>query len=103
MSDTSESTDTAAEDAAVAADEVRHVAELARIRLPDEEVDAFADQFAEILDYFEALDSVPETERDEPLVNVMRADEVEEGLSQEAALSNAEETDDGFFVGPKVS
>ncbi|WP_418284924.1 Asp-tRNA(Asn)/Glu-tRNA(Gln) amidotransferase subunit GatC [Halorubrum sp. DTA46] len=116
MSDTSESTDAAGADAgddpdssadadaaAVDAEEVRHVAELARVRLDDDEVDAFADQFADILEYFEALDEVPETEREEELVNVMRADEVRDGLSQEEALSNADETEDGFFVGPRVS
>jgi len=111
MSDTSESTDDAGEAsdggdddaAAVDAEEVRHVAELARVRLDDDEVAAFADQFADILDSFEALDEVPETEREEELVNVMRPDEIEEGLTQEAALSNAEKTEDGFFVGPKVS
>ncbi|MEZ3164559.1 Asp-tRNA(Asn)/Glu-tRNA(Gln) amidotransferase subunit GatC [Halorubrum sp. RMP-47] len=111
MSDTSESTDDAgaasdgADDAAAAVDaeEVRHVADLARVRLADDEVDEFAAQFGDILEYFEALDEVPETEREEELVNVMRPDEVREGLSQEAALANAEETEDGFFVGPKVS
>ena len=111
MSDTSESADDAGEapdggdDAAavVDAEEVRHVAELARVRLAADEVDEFADQFAEILDYFEALDEVPETDREEALVNVMRPDEVESGLTQEEALSNADETEDGFFVGPKVS
>ncbi|MGQ3327796.1 MULTISPECIES: Asp-tRNA(Asn)/Glu-tRNA(Gln) amidotransferase subunit GatC [Halorubrum] len=116
MSDTSESTDAAdadgagdadasagADAAAVDADEVRHVADLARVRLADDEVETFAAQFGDILDYFEALDEVPETEREEELVNVMRPDEVESGLAQEEALSNAEETEDGYFVGPKVS
>ncbi|WP_144799110.1 Asp-tRNA(Asn)/Glu-tRNA(Gln) amidotransferase subunit GatC [Halorubrum depositum] len=116
MSDTSESTGDAgagesgdpdspagSDAAAVDAEEVRHVAELARVRLADNEVEAFAAQFGDILDYFEALDEVPETEREEELVNVMRPDEVESGLSQEEALSNAEETEDGYFVGPKVS
>ncbi|WP_435073382.1 Asp-tRNA(Asn)/Glu-tRNA(Gln) amidotransferase subunit GatC [Halorubrum sp. HHNYT27] len=110
MSDTSESTDDAGEDAeddadasVVDAEEVRHVAELARVRLADDEVETFAAQFGDILDYFEALDEVPETDRDEELVNVMRPDEVEASLSQEAALSNAKRTEDGYFVGPKVS
>jgi len=112
MSDTTESTDDAGDDAdssagsdapAVDAEEVRHVAELARVRLDDDEVEEFADQFGDILEYFEALDEVPETDREGELVNVMRPDEVEEGLSQEEALSNADETEDGFFVGPKVS
>ena len=82
---------------------VEHVAELARVRLDDDERELFAEQFAEILDAFAALDEVPEMEREEPLVNVMRPDEVDESLSQSAALANAEETEDGFFVGPKVS
>jgi aspartyl-tRNA(Asn)/glutamyl-tRNA(Gln) amidotransferase subunit C len=110
MSDTPESADDAAaapdgSDAAAAVDAeaVRHVADLARVRLDDDEVETFVDQFGDILEYFEALDEVPETERTEELVNVMRPDEVEEGLSQTEALANAEETDDGFFVGPKVS
>ncbi|PSQ57414.1 Asp-tRNA(Asn)/Glu-tRNA(Gln) amidotransferase GatCAB subunit C [Halobacteriales archaeon SW_8_68_21] len=98
--------DTAASDdgtAAVDAEKVRHVAELARVRLADDEVDEFAAQFGDILEYFEALDEVPEIEREEELVNVMRPDEIEDGLSQTEALANAEETEDGFFVGPKVS
>ena len=102
MSDTAASDD--GEDAtAVDAEEVRHVADLARVRLDDGEVDEFAAQFGDILEYFEALDEVPEVEREEDLVNVMRPDEVREGLSQDEALANAEETEDGFFVGPKVS
>jgi len=100
MSDTAASDDGAA---AVDAEEVRHVAELARVRLADDEVDEFAAQFGDILEYFEALDEVPEIEREEELVNVMRPDEIEDGLSQAEALANAEETEDGFFVGPKVS
>ena len=88
---------------AVDAEEVRHVADLARVRLDDGEVDEFAAQFGDILEYFEALDEVPEVEREEELVNVMRPDEIEEGLTQEEALANAEETEDGYFVGPTVS
>ena len=60
-------------------------------------------QFADILEYFDALDEVPEVERESDLANVMRPDEVHEGLSQEEALANAAETEDGFFKGPRVS
>jgi aspartyl-tRNA(Asn)/glutamyl-tRNA(Gln) amidotransferase subunit C len=87
----------------VDADEVRHVADLARIDLDDEEVDQFAVQFADILSYFDALDDVPEVDPEADLVNVMRADEVRDGLSQEEALENAPETEDGYFKGPSVS
>ena len=82
--------------------EVRHVASLARVDLDDEEVELFAEQFADILEYFDALDEVPETDAEEELDNVMRPDEVREGLTQEEALRNAPETEDGYFKGPKV-
>ena len=90
-------------DNAVDPDEVRHVAELARVDLEDDEVERFTEQFADILDAFEALDEVPEVEREEDLANVMRPDEVEECLSQEEALQNAPESEAGQFKGPKVS
>jgi aspartyl-tRNA(Asn)/glutamyl-tRNA(Gln) amidotransferase subunit C len=83
--------------------EVRHVAELARVRLDDDEVAEFAAQFADILSYFDALDEVPEVEEEADLVNVMRPDETREGLTQEEALANAPETEDGYFKGPRVS
>jgi aspartyl-tRNA(Asn)/glutamyl-tRNA(Gln) amidotransferase subunit C len=84
-------------------EEVRHVASLARVDLDDEEVELFTEQFGDILEYFEALEEVPEVESDPELTNVMRPDEVHEGLSQEEALRNAPDTDDGYFKGPKVS
>ncbi|WP_246987931.1 Asp-tRNA(Asn)/Glu-tRNA(Gln) amidotransferase subunit GatC [Halorientalis marina] len=83
-------------------EEVRHVASLARVDLDDEEADRFAEQFADILAYFETLDEVPEVESEPDLTNVMRADEVRESLSQAEALENAD-SEDGFFKGPKVS
>jgi aspartyl-tRNA(Asn)/glutamyl-tRNA(Gln) amidotransferase subunit C len=90
-------------DSPVDSEEVRHVAELARVDLSDEEVEEFVDQFADILAYFDALDEVPAVDADEDLVNVMRPDEVREGLSQEEALQNAPETEAGQFKGPRVS
>ncbi|MFB6223786.1 MAG: Asp-tRNA(Asn)/Glu-tRNA(Gln) amidotransferase subunit GatC [Haloarcula sp.] len=90
-------------DPAVDPEEVRHVADLARVDLDDDEIKRFTDQFGEILAAFEALDDVPETEREAALSNVMRPDEVRESLSQDAALQNASDTEEGQFKGPKVS
>jgi aspartyl-tRNA(Asn)/glutamyl-tRNA(Gln) amidotransferase subunit C len=84
-------------------EEVEHVASLARVDLDEAEVERFAAQFDDILSYFEALDEVPEVEPEAELDNVFRPDEVREGLSQEEALANAPETEDGYFKGPKVS
>jgi len=85
--------------------EVEHVAELARIDVAELDAgrEAFAREFAEILAYFETLDDVPAVDREADLVNVMREDEVAEGLTQEEALANAPETEDGRFKGPRVS
>lgn len=88
---------------AVTAEEVRNVAELARVDLTEDEVEEFAEQFEAVLADFETLDEVPEVESEPDLVNVMRDDEVKEGLTQEEALRNASETEDGYFKGPRVS
>jgi aspartyl-tRNA(Asn)/glutamyl-tRNA(Gln) amidotransferase subunit C len=88
---------------AVDSEEVEHVAGLARVALDDEERERFAEQFAEILSAFEALDEVPVVEPEPELTNVMRADEVAESLDREDALANAAETEDGQFKGPRVS
>ncbi|OAQ53864.1 aspartyl/glutamyl-tRNA amidotransferase subunit C [Natrinema mahii] len=90
-------------DDAVSPEEVRHVAELARVDLADEEVDRFTGQFADILEYFETLDEVPAVDRDADLANVMRPDEERTSLDSEDALRNAPETEDGYFKGPNVS
>jgi len=87
----------------VDAEEVRHVAELARVDLDEAEVERFAEQFADILAYFETLDEVPAVESEPDLVNVMRADEVEDCLDRKDALANAAETEAGQFKGPHVS
>jgi aspartyl-tRNA(Asn)/glutamyl-tRNA(Gln) amidotransferase subunit C len=83
--------------------EVEHVADLARVDLDEEELAEFAAQFADILEYFETLDEVPDRAAEADLANVMRPDEVREGLTQEEALSNAPESEDGYFRGPRVS
>ncbi|MCU4924746.1 Asp-tRNA(Asn)/Glu-tRNA(Gln) amidotransferase subunit GatC [Halobacteria archaeon AArc-dxtr1] len=90
-------------DDAVSPEEVRHVAELARIDLEDDQVDQFSRQFADILEYFETLDEVPSVDREADLTNVMRPDEVRDSLASDDALANATETEDGYFKGPNVS
>jgi|GEM_PF-166232 len=83
-------------------EEVKHVAELAKLTLSDEEVTLYADQLSAILEYAEAVleidtSSVPPTPYVLPVVNVMREDEPEPSLENDTALANAPESDDGFF------
>jgi aspartyl-tRNA(Asn)/glutamyl-tRNA(Gln) amidotransferase subunit C len=83
-------------------DDVRHVAELAKLRLTDEEVVEYAEQLSDILDYAERLGEIdttgiPPTPFVLPIVSVMREDEPQVGLSNEEALANAPDAADGFF------
>jgi aspartyl-tRNA(Asn)/glutamyl-tRNA(Gln) amidotransferase subunit C len=89
--------------AGVDAGTVEHVAGLARVNLDDGERERFAEQFGDILEYFETLDEVPEVDRSPELTNVMRPDEVAASLDREEALRNAPDTEDGQFKGPRVS
>lgn len=83
-------------------DEVRHVAELAKLSLSDAEIAEYTEQLSEILNYAEMLQnvdtsSVPPTPYVLPLTNVMRDDEPGDCLSNETALANAPDSQDGFF------
>ncbi|MDQ3249349.1 MAG: Asp-tRNA(Asn)/Glu-tRNA(Gln) amidotransferase subunit GatC [Chloroflexota bacterium] len=83
-------------------EEVRHVAELAKLRLTDAEVAQYAGQLSAILDYAQSLQAVdtsnvPPTPYVLALSNVMRADEPVPSLSNADALANAPDSIDGFF------
>jgi aspartyl-tRNA(Asn)/glutamyl-tRNA(Gln) amidotransferase subunit C len=84
------------------AQDVRHVAELAKLKLTDDEVSRFAQQLSAILEYAEILQQVdtshvPPTPYVLPLQNVMRDDVPATSLSNDVALGNAPDADDGFF------
>lgn len=86
---------------------VRHVALLARLELSEEEIERFAHELGDILDYvakLEELDTtdVPPTSHSLPLANVMREDMVKPSLAKDEALSNAPETENGCFKVPQV-
>ena len=75
-------------------DEVLHIARLARLGLSEDEVTKFQGQLSQILDQFEALqsldtDSVPPTAYQLSLENVVRDDEVRPSLGVDVALANA--------------
>lgn len=83
--------------------DVEHIAELADIGICREELAEFTGQFNEILDYFDILDQVEAAVAwEQDLANIFREDEIEPSLTQEEVLSNARETEDGFFRAPRV-
>lgn len=84
---------------------IQHIADLARLKLTEQEIKKFLPQLKEILNAFSKLDEV-NTSNTKPsfhpveLKNMMREDKVKPYLSQEKALSNAKEKKDGYFKGP---
>lgn len=83
------------------------VAKNAQLKLEEKDLEKFLPQLNDIVDYFKILDEV-ETNDIEPcfhpieIKDVMRDDVVEENLSKEESLKNAEHKKEGYFKGPKV-
>ena len=91
----------------ISEEEVRHVAELARLGLSGEEVTEMSGQLGAILDSVERigeldLDGVPPTATPLAAANVLRPDEPREELAREAALSQAPDPADGLFGVPRI-
>jgi len=81
---------------------VRHLADLARIALSDEEVEKLAGELSAIVDSVEAVhrvagEDVPPTSHPIPLGNVFREDVVGQTLSTEQALAGAPDHDGSRF------
>jgi aspartyl-tRNA(Asn)/glutamyl-tRNA(Gln) amidotransferase subunit C len=87
--------------------DVMYVANLARLNLDEESIDAFADQIGSILDYVDALRQV-DTTGIEPtshaisLSNAFREDTPKPHPGADSALENAPEKESGQFVVPKI-
>ena len=86
----------------LSADEVRHVAELVKLELTEEEIELFAGQLSAVLDYAAQIQEVDTSQVSPtatvlPLRSVMRDDEVEPSLPVDRALANAPDQEDGYF------
>jgi aspartyl-tRNA(Asn)/glutamyl-tRNA(Gln) amidotransferase subunit C len=91
----------------ISRDEVAHLARLARLALSDVELDSFAGQLDAILTHVSQIQAVDVTgvePTDNPLkgVNVTRADQVTQCLTQQEALAGAPEAVDGRFAVPQI-
>ena len=91
----------------VTRDDVRHVAELARLSFSDEEEQRMADELSQILDYVEKLDEL-DTSGVSPMshvldvTNVVRPDTVSARIDRADALELAPDTDGPYVRVPKV-
>ena len=83
-------------------DTVRSIAELAKLALTDAEVQTYAQQLSDILQYFEQLQNVdtahiPPTAAVLALQSVMREDVSGDPLTPEAVVANAPDAEDNQF------
>lgn len=88
-------------------DTVARIAHLARIKVPESDLEPLAGELNNILGWIEQLGEV-NTEGVEPMTSVVemglrqRKDEVTDGNCQEKVLANGPDTALGFFTVPKV-
>lgn len=91
----------------VDAETVKRVAKLARIAVDDADAERMTGELNAILGFVEQLNEV-DVEGVEPMTSVIplamkkRADEVTEGERADDIVANAPETDENFFLVPKV-
>ena len=91
----------------ISADDVAHVASLARLSLTPEELELFTGQLGDVLDHaadVEALDldDVEPLAHPVPLLNVFRPDEVAPTLDRDEVLAQAPAAEDGQFRVPRI-
>jgi len=87
--------------------EVRHVANLARLGLTNDEVEKMSGQLGAILDSIDQigeldLEDVPPTANALNLTNVLRPDEPHRELPPDEALSAAPDAVDDLFAVPRI-
>ena len=86
---------------------VARIARLARIAVPEAELEPLAGELSHILEWIEQLNEV-DTADVRPMTSVvatrlrLREDAITDGARPEDILQNAPERQDGYFVVPKV-
>jgi aspartyl-tRNA(Asn)/glutamyl-tRNA(Gln) amidotransferase subunit C len=86
---------------------VRKVAKLARLRLPEDRIDALAAELGGIFTWIEQLNGL-DTKDVAPMTSSVaqslyhRPDVVNDGHQQPAVTANAPDSMEGYFVVPKV-
>ncbi len=91
----------------ISSSDVRKVAHLARLELPEDQIETYTSQIEEILSYVDQLQeidtqNVHPTTRAVEVVNEMREDLVEFNDSREEILNQAPHREGDYFRVPKI-
>ena len=91
----------------ITSDDVRKVATLARLQLPEDLIDMYTSQLEKILDYVDQLEKVdtkdvPPTTRAVEVVNVLRDDIIKDTEVREELINLAPNREGDFFRVPKI-
>jgi aspartyl-tRNA(Asn)/glutamyl-tRNA(Gln) amidotransferase subunit C len=91
----------------ISAEEVAHVARLARLALTPDELERFTEQLGAVLEHardVEALDTsgVPPTAHPLPVANVFREDVVQPSLNRDEVLAQAPDVELHRFRVPRI-
>ena len=91
----------------ISSDEVKKVANLARLELNESEIQQHSEQLEKILDYINQLekintDNIPCTTRAIEVVNILRKDEKKDYENSEELLDLAPSRENKFFKVPKI-
>lgn len=91
----------------ISAEEIKKIALLSRLEVKDDQIETVGKQLNDILSYMDLLGQVDvtgvkPTAHAVAMSNVMRDDVPQPSISNEKALQNAPEQDEGYFKVPKV-
>ena len=91
----------------VSKEEIKHIADLARLEIDESEIDNFILNLQDILNFANIVNNAPVENLDVTIganeaKNVFRKDEVEVFEDNEALLANAKEKERNMFKIPKV-
>ncbi len=94
-------------DKKITIDQVKHIAKLSKLNIPDDELEYYASEMEKMIKHFDIISSI-DTSDIEPMThvsnfkNVKRSDSEKQSLKASDAIKNAPETFGRFIKIPKI-
>ena len=91
----------------ITTDEVKHIAKLSKLEIPDEELDYYSNEMDKIINYFSRLREI-DTSQVEPMThvsdkkNIVSEDNSEDSLNVSDVIKSSPDTFGNFIKIPKI-